>query len=542
MIDGNKNLVVVGTYPNSKISQDVLKKCLNSLKNDFDILLSAHYPVDESIQNLTNFYIYDSNNEIIENTNNPVVWYANNLFYLQVKHKKNFAYATYTLMKNSFNFSLDKYNDFFYINGDTILDPDDIGKLISLKKETLTQNKQSFFFKEFDGMLDTKVFYCQIDFFKKLLQVNSKDEFVNYTGQFKTPYIPFILESYFSEIIDKNFKDNVNIIYKKLDEYLNKSQIDVISSFNGVAENKRDYNIYLLKEDKSNKIFFVYVNNNQNYIPKTIQIQVDNDSFTLENGYYSYYKEVFHNDKEITLKVENVEKKYQISDILENKECYIRFTMNNFEKFPNYDECTYSEIFELNQYEKFVQVETNDTVLDLGCSKGYFYFKNKNKNIDYIGIDGSLDCLNDFLTNLNSDTGAKIIHALIEDSRSIKSFNSMFHNNKAQMCFVMSFQDILKIINRKIDFLKFDIEGYEKSLLKTNYSLFKKGVHKFSGELHFLGSHFPREEVISVLYDMKNDTDLVFKLFSLDGVDISEYFWTNPNYYNEIIISGFVKQ
>lgn len=537
-----KTLIVIGSYPNTQISIDVLKKCIESLRVHFDIALSTHYPVPTDIQNICDYYLYDSNNEIIENINNPIVWFANNMFYLQVKHSKNFAYATYTLMKNFLDFSLNKYNDFFYINGDTILDIEDIDKLVSLKKETLAENKQSFFFKEFDGMLDTKVFYSQIDFFKKLIFLNSKDEFIHYTEKFKTPYIPFILESYFSEIIDKNFKENVNIVYRKLDEYLNKSQIDIISSFNGTAENKRDYNIYLLKEEKSNKIFFVYVNNNKNYTPKTIQIQVDNDFFTLENGYYSYYKEVIYNNSDITLKIDNVEKKYQVNEILNNKESYIRFTMNNFEKFANYDECTYSEIFELNQYEKFVQVETNDNVLDLGCSKGYFYFKNKNKNIEYIGIDGSLDCINDFLTNLNGDNNAKIIHALIEDSRSIKSFSSMFHNNKSQLCFAMSFQDILQIINRKIDFLKFDIEGYEKSLLKTNYSLFKKNVHKFSGELHFLGSHFPREEVISVLYEMKTDTDIVFKLFSLDGVDISEYFWTNPNYYNEIIISGFVKQ
>jgi len=211
-------------------------------------------------------------------------------------------------------------------------------------------------------------------------------------------------------------------------------------------------------------------------------------------------------------------------------------------KFENFDECTYAEIFELNQYEKFMQVEKGDFVLDLGCSKGYFYFKTKNKDINYIGIDGSLDCINDFLTNLNGDTKPKILHALIEDSRSIKSFSSMFHDNKTQLCLSITFEDIINIINRKIDFLKFDIEGYEKSLLKTNYDLFKKTVHKFSGEIHFLGTHFPREEVMLVLSEMKNDSNLVYKLYSLDGVDITDYFWTNPSYYTEIIISGYVKQ
>ena len=40
---------------------------------------------------------------------------------------------------------------------------------------------------------------------------------------------------------------------------------------------------------------------------------------------------------------------------------------------------------------------------------------------------------------------------------------------------------------------------------------------------------------------MKNDVHIELKLFSLDAVDITERFWCDPNYYNEIIISGFIK-
>jgi hypothetical protein len=39
---------------------------------------------------------------------------------------------------------------------------------------------------------------------------------------------------------------------------------------------------------------------------------------------------------------------------------------------------------------------------------------------------------------------------------------------------------------------------------------------------------------------MKNDKDITFKLFSLDGVDITENFWNIKDYYNEIIINGLV--
>lgn len=32
------------------------------------------------------------------------------------------------------------------------------------------------------------------------------------------------------------------------------------------------------------------------------------------------------------------------------------------------------------------------------------------------------------------------------------------------------------------------------------------------------------------------------KLFSIDGIDITDHFWKNPDYYTEIIISGFIRK
>ena len=93
-----------------------------------------------------------------------------------------------------------------------------------------------------------------------------------------------------------------------------------------------------------------------------------------------------------------------------------------------------------------------------------------------------------------------------------------------------------------VDFLKFDIEGYEKTFLDENYELFKSSVDRFTGEFHFCGSHFPRNYGYDVLRKIVNDKDLVVKLFSIDAWDITDTFWNNPEYYTEIIISGFVKK
>lgn len=213
----------------------------------------------------------------------------------------------------------------------------------------------------------------------------------------------------------------------------------------------------------------------------------------------------------------------------------------NIEGFVNFDKVVYDEIFVHQQYELFQKIEENDLVVDLGCSKGYLYFKNKNKNINYIGIDGSIDCLKDFKLNLKNDNKPIIINALLSDSIDILNNKSMFHDNaKLYPTITITFENLINMVNRKIDFMKFDIEGFEYLLLNNNYDLFKKYVKKFSGEIHFCGENFIRSEVYKTLDKLKNDNQIEFKLFSIDGVDITNGYWNNRDYYREIIINGRV--
>lgn len=211
----------------------------------------------------------------------------------------------------------------------------------------------------------------------------------------------------------------------------------------------------------------------------------------------------------------------------------------------NFDPAVYKEVFELGCYDRYVQLEPDDIVLDLGCSAGYFYFKHKDKISHYYGIDGSLDCLNDFIINLDSeDTRPYLINTLIDRERKIVEFPSMFHNDQIHKVMTTTFLNLIELINRPVDFLKFDIESWETVFWETPQALsfFKAFVKKFTGEIHFLGQENNRIVMMNNLVVLKNDPEIDFKLFSVDGVDITNYFWTNPNFYSEIIISGKINK
>jgi len=207
----------------------------------------------------------------------------------------------------------------------------------------------------------------------------------------------------------------------------------------------------------------------------------------------------------------------------------------------NIHQSTYHEIFELNQYQQFVQVEQNDFVLDVGCSQGPFYFQNKDKHIDYVGVDASIHCIEDFYSNLTNED-LTIINAIISPKTGIQKFNWFIYNEPEVKVNSITFPALMKLLNRKIDFFKFDIEGYEMTFLKDYYDLFKKYIYKFAGELHFLNNPWSRAEFHEMLLKLKEDSQIEFKLYSLDMTDITTSYYDNGDYYTEIIINGYVKQ
>jgi hypothetical protein len=207
------------------------------------------------------------------------------------------------------------------------------------------------------------------------------------------------------------------------------------------------------------------------------------------------------------------------------------------------NEFAYKEIFDIDQYQKFVKVDINDFVLDLGCSQGPFFFKIRHKSPEYIGVDASIGCIRDFYENLEEIGQKKItvLNAFIDDKPCVKPFQ-WFPKDGEKLVNSITFPCLMEMINRNVDFLKFDIEGYEKLILVDNYELFVRKVKKFSGELHFGSySYMKAEEGWAVLEKMKQDTRIDYSLYSVDGVDISERFWNNKDYYREIIIGGMIK-
>jgi autotransporter strand-loop-strand O-heptosyltransferase len=186
-------------------------------------------------------------------------------------------------------------------------------------------------------------------------------------------------------------------------------------------------------------------------------------------------------------------------------------------------------------YEKVYPIEKGDVVLDLGCSKGFFYHLNKDKISYYLGVDGDIFSLSEFIQSLGNDNKPEILNALVDSNNHIQNYPSYFYpeSKKSNAAITVTFNQLLTYVH-KVDFLKVDIEGYEVEVFK-DLDLFKRHVKKFAGELHI-----KLPGVLDILKRLKEDKDISFHLYSVDLIDITEYFWNNIDYYNEILINGCV--
>lgn len=212
-------------------------------------------------------------------------------------------------------------------------------------------------------------------------------------------------------------------------------------------------------------------------------------------------------------------------------------------QFANYHRFTMmDEIFVREIYESVLKVEPNDTVLDVGASIGPFTHSIRNRGASKIfciepstrsfevltkNVDSeNVVCLNLGFGETDGDfSGFEVFSDLDKDLESSKS---------------MKFSTFIKEYDiSKIDFLKTDSEGGEYAIFNDeNSEWIFKNVYKIVGEWHL---HTPEllEKFVKFRFRFL-DKFKKFKIESVDGSDITEYFHANfdefISYFKQVII------
>ena len=126
----DKELIVIGTYPNTKNRLDLTIKCIASAKKlGRPIMLVSHYPVPNYIQQMVEHYVYDAHNPL-----------------------------THHSYYNRFTRNTDKYSVEMRIEGDTNQSLTVLTNLVNASKAAISFGHTKMFYVTFDVELDENDF------------------------------------------------------------------------------------------------------------------------------------------------------------------------------------------------------------------------------------------------------------------------------------------------------------------------------------------------------------------------------------------------
>ena len=176
-VNKDEELFVILTYPDTKIKENITKKCIENLKNDGrKILLSSHYPVTNELQSMVDYYLFDKYNPLIEHTLYKYYWsdMGNvkvdlNLDGLPNYNNLNQSLTVLNNLENSIRFANQiGYKRIINISYDFILNQDNINTINNICNRINNEGTHGYFMKYGEGdmsLLKSVFFIVDTDFY-----------------------------------------------------------------------------------------------------------------------------------------------------------------------------------------------------------------------------------------------------------------------------------------------------------------------------------------------------------------------------------------
>ena len=248
----NEDVFVVDCWPNNKDKENVLKKLLTSLKvYNCPIILCGHYPVNPDIQKLADYYIYDSNNDILlekdfeEYGVNSDRWTDMGNYKITNKVEFHHDYAIWLTMKNAFNLVKQLGKKYIhFLEYDNL--PDEIQYRQSFMEYMRSNDAVVYEYsegstKEENPYSSTYIFSIKTDIAIELVsKINSKEEY------FKNKPNKWQLEKVFYQTL-KSITNNIFV-----SKYIaNDNELNIFAAWNrnGITKNGARLQTYLGVDD-----------------------------------------------------------------------------------------------------------------------------------------------------------------------------------------------------------------------------------------------------------------------------------------------------
>lgn len=288
-----EELIVIGTYPNLKKRVELTKECIASLKPlGRKIMLVSHYPVDQEIQKMVDYYVYDNHNPMTTHSYYTLFYYKQPDFNVEINinqlHNGNQSLAVLTNIYNGFKHAKQhNFKRLFYVTFDVIIDPRDFN-IINEMFNFIACGKKAFLSKTptaFEYGIQTNGMGFDVDYF--LENFEDVRDVEKYNQICKQLGAQNFLEDYLAKKIDKLDKNDMYL------RRLNGSVGDetfLTYSGTGLSSHSEYYSILPISGKPNSFMFYFFTFNIDNRVMK---VKIDDILFNIDISKNREYKHEF---------------------------------------------------------------------------------------------------------------------------------------------------------------------------------------------------------------------------------------------------------
>jgi hypothetical protein len=253
----DEECIILGTYPNIKDRVQWTKDTILSLKPlGRKIILVSHYPVDQEIQRMVDYYIYDKHNPLTHHSyytrfyNDRPDYFAE----ININGLKD-SNQSLTVLTNIFNGAKVAkelgFKRFFYTTYDVMLDDDDIPAVDAAFKTDKKLCAATLPTPQGKGIQTNGIMFDTDFFLKEFDDVRTPEEWNQVCARRKCENY---LEDYLSKVIYSFNPNDVQLVTNDKDTLL-------IHSGLGVASNSEYYSIIPVVGKPNNYMFYFFTYN-----------------------------------------------------------------------------------------------------------------------------------------------------------------------------------------------------------------------------------------------------------------------------------------
>jgi hypothetical protein len=253
----SEELIIIGTYPNLKSRVQLTKDTIESMKPlGREIMLISHYPVDEEIQRMVDYYIYDAHNPLTYHSYYTRFYRNTDEYYSEINinglKDSNQSLTVLTNIYNGFKAAQNLgYKRAFYNTYDVIVNEKDLDAINTAFKTDKKAYLATLPTPQGKG-IQTNGMMFDVDFFiKEFDDVRTPEDWADVC---KRRRCENFLEDYLSKVV---FSFNPNDIHIET----NSKETLLVNSGVGVASNSEYYSIIPIVGIPNNYMFYFYTYN-----------------------------------------------------------------------------------------------------------------------------------------------------------------------------------------------------------------------------------------------------------------------------------------